>query len=300
MIGLLLGIIFFELDIFGVFIIYLVVRGIFGLLGIFLVREWLSWPNNFKILKEMMPFAIPFWLICIAASFLPVFERNVALNYIGPEELGLFAAGAKVALIIRVFQYVLLETAWGPFSLSIFVKKSSTRTYQIMLPIFTVFICCTALFLTSFSELLLILLVSDKYSGAGIVVFAVCFTKVIQSIGGITGLGITLAKKSYLKLYSYLSMILVAFNLAYNVKNYGLTGLAYGSLIAMGVWVVMETYLSQIIHYIDWKFSSTVLILFITIIFGCINQITLNSYTFSGVSLVPLLGILLIVLFSVV
>ena len=57
----------------------------------------------------MLPFfAIPFGSICIATSFLPVFERNVALNYIGPDELGLFAAGAKVALIIG-FQYTLLK-----------------------------------------------------------------------------------------------------------------------------------------------------------------------------------------------
>lgn len=295
LIGLVLGLTLFELNIVGVFVIYFIVRGVFGLLGVFWVREWITWPKNFKLLKEMLPFAIPFGLICIATSFLPVFERNVALNYIGPDELGLFAAGAKVALIIG-FPIYAFETAWGPFSLSIFKESDATRTYQIMLPFFTLFMCCTVLFLTSISELLLILLVSDKYAGAGIVVFAVCLTKVIQSIGGITGLGITLAKKSYLKLCSYLVMILFAFFIIPILsKNFGLAGLAFGSLIAMGIWAIIETYLSQLIHPIDWRFTPTILIVFITIIFGCLHQFTINSYKAIGISLIPLTGIAAII-----
>ncbi len=295
LIGLVLGVALFELDIVGVFAIYFIVRGTFGLLGIYLVRQWITIPNNFRILKEMLPFAIPFGLICIAASFLPVFERNVALNYIGADELGFFAAGAKIALIIGLPIYA-FETAWGPFSLSIFKENDATKTYQLMLPIFTAFICCTCLFLTSISEFLLILLVSDKYAGAGIVVFALSLTKAIQSIGGVTGLGITLAKKSYIKLYSYLLMILVAFLiLPLLSKNFGLSGLAFGSLIAMVTWAVMETYLSQRIHPIEWRFTSTILILLTTIIFGFLHQITLDSYLFKGVSFIPLIGILLII-----
>ena len=136
-------------------------------------------------------------------------------------------------------------------------------------------------------------MVSDKYAGAGIVVFALSLTKAIESIGGVTGLGITLAKKSYVKLYSYLLLILVAFLLLPLLsKNFGLSGLAFGSLIAMGAWAIMETYLSQRIHPIEWRFAITILILLITVIFGFLHHITLDSYLFKGVSFIPLLGIL--------
>jgi O-antigen/teichoic acid export membrane protein len=297
-IGLVLGITLLEFDITGVFAVYLMVRGVFGLWGVYLVREWLAWPDNFQILKKMLPFAIPFGLICMAATFFPVFERSIVLNYIGAEELGLFAVGAKIALIIA-FPIYAFETAWGPFSLSIFKEDDATRTYQLMLPIFTVFVCCTALFLTSISELLLMLLVSDKYDGAGVVVFAVCLAKVVESIGGITGLGITLAKKSYLKLYSYSLLILVAYLvLPLLSKDFGLPGIAFGSLIAMGAWAITETYLSQRVHPIDWRFTTTILTLLITVISGSVHQITLNSYAVGGVSLIPLLGILAIILFA--
>jgi O-antigen/teichoic acid export membrane protein len=290
--GVVLGLTLFEFDVASLFTLYLMTRVTFGLFGVYLVRQWLTWPSDFKILKAMLPFAVPFGLICMTASFLPVFERSVALNYIGAQELGLFAAGAKVALIISL-PINAFETAWGPFSLSIFKENDATRTYQLMLPLFTVFVCCMVLFLTAISESLLVLLVSDEYRGAGIVVFALSLTKAIEAIGGITGLGISLAKKSYYKLYSYLIMILVAFLvLPLLSKNFGLAGLAFGSLIVMGIWAIMETYLSQRIHPIDWRFTTTILILFITFIFGSVHQITLNSYIFTGVSIIPLLGIL--------
>ena len=209
LVGLVFGLTLFEFDIVSLFTLYLMTRLTFGLLGVYLVRQWLNWPSNFKILKQMLPFAIPFGLICMATSFLPVFERSVALNYIGAEELGLFAAGAKVALIIGL-PINAFETAWGPFSLSIFKENDATRTYQLMLPLFTVLVCCMVLFLTAISELLLFLLVSDEYRGAGIVVFALSLTKAVEAIGSMTGLGISLAKKSYLKLYSHLLMILIS------------------------------------------------------------------------------------------
>ena len=291
-VGVLLGLTLFEFDIMSLFTLYLMIRLTFGLLGVYLVRQWLNWPSDFKILKQMLPFAIPFGLICMAASFLPVYERSVVLNYIGAEELGLFAAGAKVALIIGL-PINAFETAWGPFSLSIFKENDATRTYQLMLPLFTIFVCCTVLFLTAISELLLVLLASDDYRGASIVVFALSLTKAVEAIGGITGLGISLAKKSYYKLYSYLLMILLSFLLLPLLsKNFGLAGLAFGSLVTMLAWATLETYLSQRVHHIDWRFTNTILILLITIIFGFLHQINLNVYTVGGLSFIPLLGIL--------
>jgi O-antigen/teichoic acid export membrane protein len=222
----------------------------------------------------------------------------VALNYIGAEELGLFAAGAKVALIIGL-PINAFETAWGPFSLSIFKENDATRTYQLILPLFTLFVCCMVLFLTAISELLLVLLASDDYIGASIVVFALSLAKAINAIGGITGLGISLAKKSYYKLYSYLLMILLAFLLLPLLsKNFELAGLAFGSLITIIAWATLETYLSQRVHPIDWRFTNTILILLITIIFGFLHQINLNAYTAGGLSIIPLLGILSIMFFA--
>ena len=298
LVGVFLGITLFEFDITSLFTLYLITRLTFGLLGLYLVRQWLVWPSDFKILKQMLPFAIPFGLICMAASFLPFFERSVALNYIGAEELGLFAAGAKVALII-VLPISAFETAWGPFSLSIFKENDATRTYQLMLPLFTIFVCCIVLFLTAISELLLVLLASDDYIGASIVVFALSLAKAIQAIGGITGLGISLAKKSYYKLYSYSLMILLAFLLLPLLsKNFELAGLAFGSLITIIAWATLETCLSQRVHPIDWRFTNTILILLITIIFGFLHQINLNAYTAGGLSIIPLVGILSIMFFA--
>ena len=298
LVGVFLGITLFEFDVISLFTLHLITRLTFGLLGVYLVRQWLVWPSDFKILKQMLPFAMPFGLICMAATFLPLFERSVALKYIGVEELGLFAAGAKVALVIGL-PINAFETAWGPFSLSIFKENDATRTYQLMLPLFTIFVCCAVLFLTAISDPLLVLLVSDEYRGGSTVVFALSLGMAIKAIGGITGLGISLAKKTYYKLYSYSLMMLLAFLLLPLLsETFELAGLAFGSLIAIIAWATLETYLSQRVHPIDWRFTNTILVLLITIIYGLLHQINLSGYTLGGVSIIPLLGILSIVFFG--
>ena len=69
LVGVVLGLTLFEFDIASLFTLYLMTRVTFGLLGVYFVRQWLTWPFDFRILRAMLPFAAPFGLICMTASF---------------------------------------------------------------------------------------------------------------------------------------------------------------------------------------------------------------------------------------
>ena len=102
MLGLVIGITLPGFGIVEVFAVYLVTRAIFGLIGLWFIRDWLARPSGFECLKQMMPFAIPFGVICVIGAVLPVLERGMVQSLLGPQELGLYAAGAKVAMLIAL------------------------------------------------------------------------------------------------------------------------------------------------------------------------------------------------------
>jgi len=139
MLGLVSGIAFFELNVMEVFAVYLITRAIFGLLGLWFVREWLIGPAGWDRLREMLPFAIPFGVICVMSAFLPVMERTMVQSLLGGFELGLYAAGTKVAMVIGL-PVDAFQMTWGPFALSIFKESDAAVSYRFVLKIFAALI----------------------------------------------------------------------------------------------------------------------------------------------------------------
>ena len=54
--GLLIGLFFFDLDIVGVFTVYFIVRAVFALLGLWMVREWLTFPTELEAAQAASAF----------------------------------------------------------------------------------------------------------------------------------------------------------------------------------------------------------------------------------------------------
>lgn len=163
-IGLVVGIVFFDFGITEVFVVYLLTRGVFCILGLWWVREWLRIPDGWDRLREMLPFAAPFGVICVLSALLPFMERNMVQSILGSEELGLYAAGAKVGMLIAL-PINAFEIAWGPFSLSIFKEKDATASYRLILRCYSVLIFAMVLALTALGEPLLRVLGSIRYEG---------------------------------------------------------------------------------------------------------------------------------------
>ena len=128
-IGLVVGIVFFNFGVVEVFIVYLATRAIFAIIGLWCVRRWLTVPTGWDRLKEMLPFAAPIGVVCVMGALLPFMERSMVQSLLGAEELGLYAAGAKVGMLISL-PMAAFEIAWGPFALSIFKEKDASESFR--------------------------------------------------------------------------------------------------------------------------------------------------------------------------
>jgi O-antigen/teichoic acid export membrane protein len=292
--GILLAMAWGQLSVVGLFTVYLAVRAGFGLLGLWFVRMWLVRPQGFGQLRQMVPFAVPFGIICVAASLLPFVERSAVAELVGGHALGIFAAGAKVAMLIALVINA-FETSWGPFALSIFRQPDADRTFRAVLLLATLGLCSATLLLTAIGDLVVVLLGSARYAGAGEVVFALTMGLVVQSLGGITEVGIVFAKRSYLKLYAYGLGLVVASTAIYLLgTRFGIVGVAWGSLAGHAAKTVFEARLAQQAHSIRWHYGPPLAVCGLTLATGLVHQWAFDSAVLLGVRWVPLAGLLVL------
>jgi len=246
----------------------LVIHVLFGLFGFLFIKKWLASPMNFKFLSVMMPFAIPIAIISFLGNFNPVVERALTSKLLSNQELGLYAAGAKLAallgMVVNAFQ-----TAWGPFYFSIYKNKDASITYNIVLKSFTLFVCFITLILTCFAQPVLVALASEKYYTSSVVVFPLAAGLMVQGICWITEIGIGLSKKSYLNLYGYFFFVLITMlGIFLLTPKLGIFGTSVGVMLGYFFRGVINSCLAQKVFPLPWQFKPVIIIVFITFMIG--------------------------------
>ena len=132
---LVITVIIFDVGIQGVLFVNLLTSAVFGSLGLFFVRQWITLPKSFLRLREMLPFAIPYGVICCASAFSPILERTMTIDLLGTEDLGIYAVGAKISMLLGLIVSA-FHSAWGPFSLSLYKQVDASLTYNWIFKIF--------------------------------------------------------------------------------------------------------------------------------------------------------------------
>jgi O-antigen/teichoic acid export membrane protein len=265
---LVVAVLVFDVGIAGVLVVSLATSIVFGALGLFFVRKWLVRPRDFSRLREMLPFAIPYGVICIAGALLPTLERTLTDSLLGAESLGLYAAGTKLAMLIGLFVSA-FQVAWGPFSLSLYKQSDSGPTYNWVFKLFALAVCLAALALTLLAQPLIVFLATDRYLGAVVVVFPLAMGFAIQATSWITEIGIGISKRSHLSLYAYGVAILVTLaGILLLTPIFGLLGVGLGVLSGQIAKAVVASWLAQQAYPLPWQYTPVVLLMTLTMVSG--------------------------------
>lgn len=268
---------------------------VFGLLGLFLVSKWLTVPKNFKRLREMLPFAIPIGIVSIAGLFLPALERTLVNKFLGSESLGDYAVVTKIALILA-FGINAFQTAWGPFSLSIYKQANAIETYNMVLKIFCILACIASLGITVIANPLVSIFATDQYDSAVLLIFPLAMGLSIQGISWITELGISISKKSYLNLYSSLGNIVVTMiGILIWIPIFGLLGVGLAVMVGFLTKALVASYLAQAAYKLDWSYRPVIMIMLVTLLFGLTSMCFQYISDFTSSNLILFLGIIVII-----
>jgi O-antigen/teichoic acid export membrane protein len=266
--GLVTVVLVFDADVRLVLLVSLGTSVIFGTLGLTFVRKWLEWPRNLRFVREMLPFAAPIGVICVAGAVSPTLERTLTDRLLGADELGLYAAAAKVAMLLSLLVGA-FQTAWGPFSLSIYRQPDAARTYNQVLRLFTLAMCMVVLGLMLGSGLIISVLAPDRYSGAAIAVFPLAMGLAIQATSWITELGIALSKRSHLSLYPYCVSLAVTLGAIWTLApELGLVGVGCGVLLGHISRALVAAGLAQRAYPLPWSYAPVILIMSATTLLG--------------------------------
>jgi O-antigen/teichoic acid export membrane protein len=265
---LMVAVLVLDVGIAGVLMISLVTSTLFGGLGLFFVRKWLVRPRNFSRLREMLPFAIPYGVICVVGALLPTLERTLTDRLLGAESLGLYAVGTKIAMLIGLLGSA-FQIAWGPFSLSLYKQSDAGSTYNWVLKIFVLAMCIAVLMLTLLAYPLISFLATERFLGAVVVVFPLAMGTAIQATSWITEIGISISKRSHLSLYAYAVAIMVTLaGILMLTPIFGLFGIGLGVLLGHIVKAVVASYLAQQAYPLPWQYFPVLLLMTLTMVSG--------------------------------
>ena len=260
-----------DVGIEEILLISLATSILFGVVGILLVRGWFVLPTNFRYSRRMLRFSIPVGIICVLGAFSPSLERTLTEQLLGTGDLGLYAAGTKIAMLIGVLAGA-FQTSWGPFSLSIHKQDDVGHTYNWVLKLFAVLMCVMVLALTLLALPLINFLASNKYAGAVVVVFPLAMGLAIEAISWITEIGIGISKRSYLSLYGYALFVVATFaGIVFLAPVFGLLGLAVAVMIGQIAKALLISWLAQRAYPLPWHYAPVAAVFSLTLIIGLVS-----------------------------
>lgn len=282
----------------SVFYVSLLTNVLFGIIGLISIRKWIIIPVKFDLLPEMIKFALPFGAICVFSAFSPTLERSYTNLILGMNDLGLYAAGNKIAMLIGLVVSA-FQTAWGPFSLSMYKESKSIDIYNKVLKYFTIFICLSIFILALSAIPVIKIMASTKYLNSFTLVFPLTLSISIQAIGSITEIGISISKKSYLYLISNFLSVSITFLALYMLTpHFGIVGIAYSVLIGQIIKSITTFVLAQKVYFLPWDYLTPFKIIFFTLLLCIISNIVVYKFGILGFYFTNTLGFIFLLLYG--
>jgi O-antigen/teichoic acid export membrane protein len=262
------AILVFRIGVEGVFLVMLVNRMVFAALVVFFVRRWLSFPREACFVKRLLAFAAPYGVIGLLGAFVPLMQRAAVEQLLGSHELGLYTAGATVAALVTMAASA-FQTAWGPFCLAIHQEPDAGITYNWVLKAFTAAFCCGVLLLSAVAGPLIVILASDRYAVAAIVVFPLAMGLAAQAMSWVTEIGIGISKKTYLSLVGYGAFVIVSLIAMLALGSlYGMYGVGLGAMLGYFVKGTVLSVLAQRVYRLPWSYGPVLIMVGLTTAVG--------------------------------
>ncbi|PID94129.1 MAG: hypothetical protein CSA95_04315 [Bacteroidetes bacterium] len=227
---------------------------LFTILGLFFAREYFVIPRNFNTIISQLKFGLPLSVNQFITSFIPNIERYFISSFLGVGMLGVYGVGNKISqlsqMAINGFQ-----VAWGPLSFSIINEDNSEDTYSKVYDYYMIF---SSFFVVVFAYLIPVfinILATNDYKEATFVILLLMLSKMIMSITGITGIGLSIAKKTEYYIFSSLvRLVIIVFFLFTLIPYMGINGVAMASLIGSVVFSIFLNWFSYKKTQIRFRF----------------------------------------------
>lgn len=225
---LLFYVVYLRLGIPGVYLNTITANAIPMIVLMFLLRRHYSLKINWTYVKDCLAFSLPLMPGWFVNMYLMQSNRFFLQAYHSPEEVGLFSIAARIAGIAGMFMSIFF-LAWDPLSYKLIKEKAQHFMYDFVARLF-IFICSVVIIgITFFSKEVLIILTTEKFYPAYVVVGLIGLGQLTFYLNYFLGMGIIISKKTIFQSVARFggaitaSMIFIFF-----IPKYGIYGASIG------------------------------------------------------------------------
>jgi O-antigen/teichoic acid export membrane protein len=225
-----------KLGVTGVFLGGMIAAAATAGLALWFVRADLSLARSAKRLREMLAYGVPLVPSFLAFWALSYADRWLLLRISGAEEVGLYAAGAKVAGILLVLNFAAL-TAFNPVALRIAGQPEAKRFYAKSMTAYGAVAASVAVGLAALAPLAMRLLTPERYHDGHA---AVPWLVVGFFLSGLTiflSIGLHVLKKTHW--ITWIALIAAVANVGLNLWLIPILGMEGAALATAGAYALM-------------------------------------------------------------
>lgn len=227
---ILLGTIFLNINVETLFWFNFTNQAVFGILGLFFIRKWIVLPTAIQHLPRLLAYAVPLGFAAIMANMLPVGEKWITARLLSVEEVGLYAAGGRIAVLVA-FMAESFQSAWVPFAYRIYRQNNVQSIFSKTIIVFSSVILLLVFVLAALAVPLIEFLASERYIEGAVVVFPVALGLALLCIAKVIEVSLGIGMKPRLIMYGGLIRMLITFGLIFELAPiFGLQGVALGCL----------------------------------------------------------------------
>jgi len=270
-----IGVKCFNVDIITYLKLYSILYFLLGILGLFLIKKYLT-INNLKVInKNFFLYAFPLCLLTLIPLIQVFIGQNFILVYLEQNSLGIYAAASKLTIL-----FTLPALAVSNSTIPILLRTSKESNFKIntnKFLFFTLLFMSFCLFiLTLFGSELTIIIFGENYNSSGIILSLLCLGLFFKSLHGILSVGSLIKNGTKYRFFSTLLVTIVSLYISYIlIKSYGLIGLVIGIVTGNLIQLILDYYIAQKIFKIEWNsFVTLIILVYIISIFFLIQYIS--------------------------
>lgn len=217
-----------------------------SILGWFIIREYINFTKiHFSYWIKLIKFGLPLVPAGMAFYALNLGDRWFVKYLTNDYELGIFAVGAKISLIITVLMET-LRKAWWPHILDNLDKTTGVHLINFLSKLLMTIGLCTLIAFFWLSPYLVGFFTSPLYHKSWTVASLLGFASFFNSLFLIASIGIWKEKKTYLNVYLLtISFILGCFLNVVFIPKFGINGAAFATLITCIFWIFITYHISE-------------------------------------------------------
>lgn len=246
----------------GLFVANLAGQAVGAGLAIWATRDLLAAQWSTGVARAMLGVGIPFAVIGIAGTFVPLVDRFFLVQYHSLVEAGLYGLGQKIA-VLSMLVLAGFQAAWGPFA---FAQRDQPGKGRLFGRIYLL-VCGTV----GFVAILLVLAAptiarvaaTSSYDASAIFVGPLALSYGLNAVFFVVAIGSVLEGRSMHNLTAYVGGVLVMVAVNFVLAGMGAppVAIAWANCTGTAVAVIIMARLSQRVHPVPYPFLKGALVL---------------------------------------